>query len=666
MVNLTIDGKNVQVPEGTTVLRAAEGSDIHIPTLCDHPALKPLGGCRLCLVEVEGMRTLQTSCTLPVGEKMIVRTNTPKVNEARKFVLSMIFSERNHFCPYCQVSGGDCELQNAALDEQMSHWPLMPNWQSFGVDASHSYFVLDQNRCILCQRCIRACGDLVGNYTLGLEERGAQSLLVADWGIPLGESSCISCGTCTQVCPTGALINRRSSYQGHDNQTDGVESVCINCSVGCSIVVHNRDNRLVRIDGNWDGTVNGGLLCKNGRFVPMEEDRERIKTPLVRKDGKLQPVSWDEALSEVVKHLKPLAGKNGSSVAAIASTRLPAEDLSLFQQIFAEGMGSKMVTSMEEGRPTELTAKLAADLGGPFEGRLSELSAADCVFSIGEDLSADHQVAGFFIKRNIPNDNTQLVMVYPEATGLDFNASTKITVPAESYLDVLKGLKAALSKLGLSKNGAAADAEQQLQQAAVKTGTSAETYLQVAEVLGSAKHPVFIYGKPFVGDASMETLMALVDLARSVGALDAGYAGMLNMKGKANSQSAVQYGLDQLFTLNGQQAVYVALGDDQPSKRLIERVEKAPYLVVQASYQSDLTNKANVVLPVEIWVELEGHYLNLEGRLQKANKVLQAPEGVRSNTAVLSAVASGLGFAPDGNWKERLLRRVSAVTISEN
>ena len=192
MVNIIIDGKNIEVPEGTTVLRAAQSAGIHVPTLCDHPELTPYGGCRLCLVEVEGARTLQPSCTLPASNKMVVRTDTEKTREARKFVLTMIFSERNHFCPFCQVSGGDCELQNSAYTEGMTHWPMQPNWQSYAVDASNPYFILDNNRCILCRRCVRACGELVGNFTLGFEERGYASFLVADLGTPLGESSCIS------------------------------------------------------------------------------------------------------------------------------------------------------------------------------------------------------------------------------------------------------------------------------------------------------------------------------------------------------------------------------------------------------------------------------------------------------------------------------------------
>jgi formate dehydrogenase major subunit len=151
VIKLTIDGKQVEVPEGTTVLRAAEQAGIVIPTLCDHPELTPYGGCRLCVVELEGARAPVTSCTMPASNGMVVRTNTPKLHEIRQFVLMLLFSERNHYCMYCQKSGGDCQLQNAAYGEGMTHWPIQPGWQIFAVDTSHPNFVLDNNRCILCR-----------------------------------------------------------------------------------------------------------------------------------------------------------------------------------------------------------------------------------------------------------------------------------------------------------------------------------------------------------------------------------------------------------------------------------------------------------------------------------------------------------------------------------
>ena len=186
MVNVTIDGKQIQVPEGTTVLRAAERAGIEIPTLCDHPQLTPYGGCRFAWSRWKARARFSHPARCRSPTIWLLKPIPEKVKEARKFVLTLIFSERNHFCLYCQVSGGDCELQNSAYAEGMTHWPLQPNYTPFPVDASHPYFVLDNNRCILCRRCVRACGELVGNFTLGFEERGANSYLVADLG-PLGE-----------------------------------------------------------------------------------------------------------------------------------------------------------------------------------------------------------------------------------------------------------------------------------------------------------------------------------------------------------------------------------------------------------------------------------------------------------------------------------------------
>jgi len=656
MVNLTIDGKNVQVPDGATVLQAAEAAGVQIPTLCHHPALKPFGGCRLCLVEVEGARTLQPSCTLPASEKMVVLTNTAKVKAARKFVLTLIFSDRNHFCPYCQVTGGDCELQNAALAEDMSYWPYQPNWNHLPVDASHEYFVMDHNRCILCQRCVRACGQLVGNFTLGIEERGSSSMLVADTGVPLGESSCVSCGTCVAVCPTGALIERRSAYQGLEKNMTETTSLCVGCSVGCGVTLYTRDNRLVRVLGDWDAPVNGGVLCKVGRFLPVEEDRERITTPMVKRNGRLEPTTWDEALSVLTAHLQPLAGKNGDGVAALASTRLPIEALSAFKDIFAGCLASEMVTSIEEGQTTAVSSSLAEEMGMPFEADLEALKAADCVMAIGVDLAESHQVAGFMVKRNLPN-GTRLILVNPNETKLDPMANVALKATTGSDLDILQGIQASLVKLGL-RDGIIIQAEKELADAARATGIAADDLLAAAGILGTANQPVIVYGKGITMQGALPTLRQLVTISKQIN------AGLISIKGEANSLAAAQLRLEKPFQLNGHQAVFVALGDDTPSQRLSQRLEKAPFLAVQASYVSRLTAMADVVLPVQTWTEQEGHYLSLDGRLQKTNAALSAPEGVRSNAEALKQLAIRLNAPVREDWQSAICERTGPVKIA--
>jgi formate dehydrogenase major subunit len=662
MVNVTIDGKKIEVAEGTTVLRAAEMAGITIPTLCDHPELTPYGGCRLCLVEVEGARTPQPSCTLPVSNGMVVHTDTPKIREARKFVLTLIFSERNHFCMYCQMSNGDCELQNAAYQEGMTHWPLQPNWQAYPVDASNKHFVLDHNRCILCRRCVRACGELVGNFTLGVLERGANSILAADLNIPLGESTCVSCGTCVQVCPTGALIDRLSAYRGRQTDVEQIKSTCLGCSLGCGVELVVRDNQLLRIDGDWDAPLNEGVLCEVGRFQPLTEDRQRIVTPLVRKNGSFKAATWEEALAHVSARLKPLAGKDG--VAALASTRLPVEALYAFKQLFADGLASALVTSIEEGVTTALPGAVAQDLGQPFEGNLEALKSADCVVAVGVDLVANHQVAGFFVKRALPM-GTKLVVIDPYDNGLHDLAHYPLRPQKGTDYDLLMGIMSGMVSLGLAKAEPknAQDLHQHTPEIVSQTtGIPSETIRNVARLIASSQSPVFVYGKGITRRDSPQALKALIELARLAGVLDTGHSALVSVKGQANSLAAYMVGLDRPFEVNGQQALYLALGDDRPSQRLIKRLEGAPFIAVQASYVSPVTAMADVVLPVEMWVEQEGHYLSLEGRLQEAHRGVTPPQEVRSHVAVLQSLAESLGVSLDPNWKSELSQRVPINT----
>ena len=251
-------------------MQAALAAGIDIPRLCHHPAVESIGACRICLVEIEKQRALQPACTFPVAEGMVVKTETPAVVESRKFVLNLLFSERNHFCMFCQMSG-NCELQDLAYRYKMDHWLYDRGFPKLPVDSSRTYFVMDHNRCILCRRCIRACGDLVGNHTLGLRQRGAESMMTADMDVPFGESSCVSCGTCLQVCPVGALLDRTSAYGGVEEQVQRVKTTCQSCSTGCAAELIVRDNHVLRVESDWDGEVNHGLLCVMGRFEPLYE-----------------------------------------------------------------------------------------------------------------------------------------------------------------------------------------------------------------------------------------------------------------------------------------------------------------------------------------------------------------------------------------------------------
>mgnify|MGYP000848482132 CR=1 FL=1 len=415
-IHLTINKQPVIARPGQTILEAAQAAGIDIPTLCHHPALSNWGACRLCLVEVKAMRGLQTACTCPVAEGMEVETETAETTTLRKFVLELLFSERNHYCMFCQMSG-NCELQSMAYRYGLDHFPYQRPYEKLPVDASRKYFIMDQNRCILCSRCIRACAELVGNHTLNLRERGANSMVMADLDVPFDESTCVECGTCLQICPTGALIDAKSAYGGREKDVAHTQTTCMQCSVGCQIDVVTRYQRLLRVDGVFDAAPSHGLLCADGRFKPLYEERQRITAPLVRKDGQLVETSWDEALTLAAEKLR--AG-DAEGLALCATTDAA---LSAFARLF-ETVGGRAGT-LEPAAPS---------LGYGQPAHLADILDADCIV-VAHAQPLDYQrVVGYFIQRAV--DKGAALAVIANAAN-DLNARAQLVVTPDEVQKVV-------------------------------------------------------------------------------------------------------------------------------------------------------------------------------------------------------------------------------------
>ena len=404
MVNITINGQAVSAPGGTTILQAALKANIDIPTLCNHPALKPAGSCRICVVEVKGQRTLQTACTFPIMQGMEIQTESPRVAAARKLVVDLLFSERNHYCPYCEMSGS-CELQNLGYRFGLNHWVYPTYLHPFPVDASHKYLLMEHNRCVLCGRCIRACGELVGNHTLGLRQRGAKSMIHADMGFPWGESSCISCGTCAQICPTGTLTDKRSAYMGKNAQMQYTESACSQCSMGCGMKIVTRNGNVLRVEGDWDAGTTKGLLCEKGRFAPLFDRRERLTRPMIRRGGRLEAAGWDEALKVVAEHLK---GRKGQELGALASSNATNEALHLVGRLFRDILKTKNI-----GLLNESSCETPVESAGSF----ADLAKSDVILLAGADPVRNQPVASFLVKQRL-DAGARLVLVGSEGNSL--------------------------------------------------------------------------------------------------------------------------------------------------------------------------------------------------------------------------------------------------------
>jgi predicted molibdopterin-dependent oxidoreductase YjgC len=335
-INLTINGKTITVPKGKTVLEAAQSGGIYIPTLCYYPDLKPYGGCRVCVVEIEGMRGLPPSCTTPATEGMKVHTETDAVNAVRRTVMELLIADHPSDCLTCSADQ-HCELQKVAAYLGMREIRLPKKSPTIAVDESNPFFELDRNKCILCARCTRACNEITCVGAIDMANRG-YSMKVSTFGDGLlFDSICQSCGECVARCPVGALAPKKRTVL-----TTEVETTCPYCGVGCSMVLGIRGEKIVSVRGNPQGQSNKGKLCVKGRYGIDEfvHASDRLTTPLIKKNGKLESSTWDEALNLIASKLSSYPPQE---VAVISSSRTSNEDNYVAQKFARAVLGTNNV-----------------------------------------------------------------------------------------------------------------------------------------------------------------------------------------------------------------------------------------------------------------------------------------------------------------------------------
>jgi len=356
MTAITINDQIYDVAEGITVLEAARRLGIEIPTLCDHPDLKPYGGCRMCIVEVQGMRTPQTSCTLPVSAGMVIRTDTPALVASRKNVLALLMSTYNDD-GYAKSDRDQTELTHWLHHHGMQTPPPDEKKRRYEVNADPNPFVwVDLNKCILCARCIRACTEVQGRFVWGLSERGYQSHVVAGNDTTLLEARCESCGACVAYCPTGALDNKLSLGAGKAQRL--VTTTCPYCGVGCQFDLNVKDNRIVRVTSNPRAPVNGMRLCVKGRYgYDFVHHPDRLIRPMVRayllkgaarpakhNRGQWVTVDWDTALNLAADQLRRTRDSHGAnSIGVLTSAKCTNEENYLMNKFARQVVGTNTI-----------------------------------------------------------------------------------------------------------------------------------------------------------------------------------------------------------------------------------------------------------------------------------------------------------------------------------
>ncbi len=340
MIKLTVDDRPVEVSEGTTVLAAARSAGITIPTLCHHPKLTAFGGCRLCVVEVKGAGKLFTGCTTPVWEGMEVITQSDRLWGVRKTVIELLLSDHPNDCMTCQVAGS-CTLQDLAYEYGCKVDRYAGERRVYDTRDANPFLERDMERCILCGRCVKVCDEVQGVSAIDFTYRGFHSKISPPYEHDL---NCEFCGQCVAVCPTGALTGKRWAGKGRLKDVREVQTTCSYCGTGCALTLHVKNNEVIRASSPAN-SLNEGWLCVKGRFgYEFINSPDRLKRPMIRKNGQLEEVSWDEALDYTAKRLGEIKEKHGAdAIGGLASARATNEDNYLFQKFIRAVIGTNNI-----------------------------------------------------------------------------------------------------------------------------------------------------------------------------------------------------------------------------------------------------------------------------------------------------------------------------------
>ncbi|MDC6484539.1 molybdopterin-dependent oxidoreductase, partial [Methylophilaceae bacterium] len=421
LIDLNIDGIDISVPEGTSIMRAASEAGVSVPKLCATDSLDPFGSCRLCLVEIEGKRGYPASCTTPVEKGLKVHTQTPKLANIRKGVMELYISDHPLDCLTC-ATNGDCELQDMAgavgLRDVRYGYDGENHLQS-EKDESNPYFTFDPSKCIVCSRCVRACEEVQGTYALTIDGRGFESKVSAG-NKDFMDSECVSCGACVQACPTATLVEK--SIIDHGQPERSVKTTCAYCGVGCSFNAEMQGEEVVRMTPNKDGGANHGHSCVKGRFAwGYTTHKDRITTPMIRKSIKdpWKKVSWEEAINYAASEIKRIQKKYGfDSVGAISSSRCTNEEVYLMQKLVRAAYGNNNIDTCARVCHSPTGYGLKATIGeSSGTQNFDSVMKADVIMIIGANPTDGHPVFASQMKRRL-REGAKLIIIDPREIDL--------------------------------------------------------------------------------------------------------------------------------------------------------------------------------------------------------------------------------------------------------
>ncbi|RNC66609.1 MAG: 4Fe-4S dicluster domain-containing protein [Desulfuromonadales bacterium] len=689
MVSLTIDGKDIRVAKGSTILEAAELLGITIPTLCWLRKVSPTGACRVCAVEVEGVDRPMTACNTTVKDGIKVTTQSEKLAKIRTKIMELMLVNHPLDCPVCDA-GGECDLQNSCYSLGASKQEYGAVLERRTIRYDWPLIESDPNRCILCEKCVKVDHEVVGCDAIEVVNRGEATIIDTHDGKPL---NCEFCGNCVGVCPTGTLISKPFKFRGRPWAFTVTKSVCPFCATGCQIEYHSRNGRVERVTSD-DETYNSGNLCINGRFgYSYANSSDRLTDPVVRG----AKADWNAAMGAAVAGIKDVVGKHGSdAVAGIGSPRLTNEENYLFQKLFRAGIGTNNLDS--EARLGYASAqKVLRDMVG-ITGASAAIDAIDgaaAVLVIGCDLNAEATGMEYRVIKAATKNDAKLVLANMRGVKLKKFANSHLKYRPGSEVAVITALTKLILDEGLEDKDfvgsrvnnlaelKAALSGVSLADVAAGAGLTEADLRAAAKLVGGKKTVAVIFGADIMrcGQAN-DAVKALVNLALILGALGKEAGGLFPVYEKTNIQGVLNMGVvpdslpgyqplsaaaafenawgRKLPETAGKDFWQIVEGIEQGSVkalyllgcdpiasfpeggRIRKALEKLELLVVQDAFPGEAAKLAHVLLPASVAAEKTGTFTTIDGRLQCLGKAANPPGDAREDWDILTELYNRL------------------------
>ncbi|MBI5570601.1 MAG: molybdopterin-dependent oxidoreductase [Desulfomonile tiedjei] len=696
MVTLTIDGVEVSVERGSSILEAAQKAGIGIPTLCHDKRLIAYGACRLCMVEVtaRGRTRTMPACFNPARDGMEVATQSPKLTESRRKQLMLLLRSHPLLCPSCDACG-DCQLQNLVHEFEILELPFSRETRHFHVDNASHFIRFNMNLCIKCGMCVRICDEIQGENELSFVERGMECEVSTDFGRPL---NCEFCGQCATICPVGAISSKWLVGTGREFELKKTNTVCAFCSLGCSLTLGEKAKKVVYVTAPAD-SPNEGNLCVKGRYGwPYVYSEERLSKPLIRKNGSLQEVDWNEALSFVADRFKNIkAGSGGQSLAALGSDRLTNEEAYVFNRFVRTVLETPHLDRAAGFTYRGLTDGVEPMLGYPAgTNSIREIRDSKVILLVGADLTETHPVAKNEVIVATARHRARVIVIDAIQTKLTYRPGMHLaTSPGSEYLILNAMLKWVLDEGRFDKTALAlrADGLDELaasleaytaDKVAELTGVPAALITQAAEEYVNAPTATIVLtqGMNRIG-FNVEIAQAAVNLALVTGRIGKSSCGVHIFGEKANSQGAIDMGLgpellpgflrisdeasrakfekawdDALPATAGLSAREILSGDGgikglyviaenpvdtYPDRATVQKsLSDLEFLVVQDMFLTSTAKMAHAVLPVASFMEKTGTFTSAERLVQRLHPTFRSPS-VKTDLEIFVALAAVMG-----------------------